>query len=579
MVKLLRLQQVAGGWVKTDDNQYHRVDSAKQNLLADTLDDIGPNEPVVVFCRFHADLDAVHEAAKSPGFESLELSGRRDELKRWQSGDAQVLAVQISAGGVGVDLTRARYSIYYSLSFSLGEYDQALSRVHRPGQTPRWTKEPLIFETDEDRGRAAAAVYRWQTMLRFNAANRGWAFDRLADLPRILRIPGTHNFKDPNAPKTVTVHAQADHRYNLSDFEEFLDNLGIPGPEAQEQVARSFNEPVSDNGLVVNLNAEIPAELIARWSEADMRFRNTWFRQRHDLKDQSQSGYDLALADFGIEAGLTEQQTINLIIQHRRMHGEKPRTRADYFERTLLRASQRNNGAARPPESTEPPADDNAKKECPRPRDPLAAKAALCEYISEVLGVRILRIVKITGKEPTYQLVLENAKVELNDVGKLLNQTSIRMAIAAVTNRLIRRLKPKQWDQLGQSLLDALTEEEGGPETQLEGAIRMYLEQYLTDVAFIPSVEGQPSNAIRRPTVIDGHVAINSADLQLFVNKTFLQNLSVKAVASMLSAIGAKNLRLRFAKNREQGRWLLPTDQFSPADYVVQCGEGGHREH
>lgn len=135
MVKLLRLQQVAGGWVKTDDGQYHRVDSAKQKLLADTLEDMGPNEPVVAFCRFHADLDAVHEAAKAAGYHSLELSGRRDELKLWQGGQAQVLAVQISAGGVGVDLTRARYSIYYSLSFSLGEYDQALSRVHRPGQT------------------------------------------------------------------------------------------------------------------------------------------------------------------------------------------------------------------------------------------------------------------------------------------------------------------------------------------------------------------------------------------------------------------------------------------------------------
>jgi SNF2 family DNA or RNA helicase len=135
MVKLLRLQQVAGGWVKTDDGQYHRVDSAKQKLLADTLEDIGPKEPVVAFCRFHADLDAVHEAAKVAGYQSLELSGRRDELKLWQDGQAQVLAVQISAGGVGVDLTRARYSIYYSLSFSLGEYDQALSRVHRPGQT------------------------------------------------------------------------------------------------------------------------------------------------------------------------------------------------------------------------------------------------------------------------------------------------------------------------------------------------------------------------------------------------------------------------------------------------------------
>lgn len=135
LVKLLRLQQVAGGWVKTDDGQLLRVDTAKQKLLADTLEDIGPDEPVVAFCRFHGDLDAVHEAAAANGQTSVELSGRRDELKAWQDGGAQILAVQISAGGVGIDLTRARYSIYYSLSFSLGEYDQALSRVHRPGQT------------------------------------------------------------------------------------------------------------------------------------------------------------------------------------------------------------------------------------------------------------------------------------------------------------------------------------------------------------------------------------------------------------------------------------------------------------
>jgi SNF2 family DNA or RNA helicase len=167
MVKLLRLQQVAGGWVKTDDGQHHRVDSAKEKLLADTLEDIGSNEPVVVFCRFHADLDAVHEAAKSAGYQSLELSGRRDELKRWQSGDAQVLAVQISAGGVGVDLTRARYSIYYSLSFSLGEYDQALSRVHRPGQTrpvehihlvARNTVDTKIMRALEKRAEVVSAI-------------------------------------------------------------------------------------------------------------------------------------------------------------------------------------------------------------------------------------------------------------------------------------------------------------------------------------------------------------------------------------------------------------------------------------
>ena len=135
LVKLLRLQQITGGCVPTDDGTTHRVDWSKQKLLADTLEDIGKDEPVVVFCRFHADLDAVHAACESNGYSSMELSGRRDELKRWQDGEAQVLAVQISAGGVGVDLTRARYSLFYSLSFSLGEYDQALARVHRPGQT------------------------------------------------------------------------------------------------------------------------------------------------------------------------------------------------------------------------------------------------------------------------------------------------------------------------------------------------------------------------------------------------------------------------------------------------------------
>ena len=167
MVKLLRLQQVAGGWVKTDDGQHHRVDSAKEKLLADTLEDIGSTEPVVVFCRFHADLDAVHDAAKEAGYASLELSGRRDELKRWQDGEAQVLAVQISAGGVGVDLTRARYSIYYSLSFSLGEYDQALSRVHRPGQTrpvehvhlvARNTVDTKIMRALEKRAEVVSAI-------------------------------------------------------------------------------------------------------------------------------------------------------------------------------------------------------------------------------------------------------------------------------------------------------------------------------------------------------------------------------------------------------------------------------------
>ena len=47
----------------------------------------------------------------------------------------------------------------------------------------------------------------------------------------------------------------------------------------------------------------VPQEILDGWLEQDMRFRNTWLRQRHDLKDQSNSGYDMALACFGVDAG------------------------------------------------------------------------------------------------------------------------------------------------------------------------------------------------------------------------------------------------------------------------------------
>jgi hypothetical protein len=36
---------------------------------------------------------------------------------------------------VGIDLSRAAYAFYYSLGFSLGDYEQSLARLRRPGQT------------------------------------------------------------------------------------------------------------------------------------------------------------------------------------------------------------------------------------------------------------------------------------------------------------------------------------------------------------------------------------------------------------------------------------------------------------
>ena len=139
LVKLLRLQQVAAGFVKMDDGETIDLCPAKPKLLTEMLGDIG-KEPVVVFTRFTHDLRLVEKACDDLERPYLEISGRRkdyDDWKRLTGHDklGPVLGVQIQAGGLGIDLTEARYALFYTMGFSLGDYQQAVARVHRPGQT------------------------------------------------------------------------------------------------------------------------------------------------------------------------------------------------------------------------------------------------------------------------------------------------------------------------------------------------------------------------------------------------------------------------------------------------------------
>ena len=135
LVKLLRLQQITSGYLVDDNGQDSTLGTDKQESLVELLDSLAADEPVAVFVRFKHDLAAVHAAAATAGRTSLEVSGARDELQAWQGGEATVLAVQIQSGGEGIDLTRAAYCVYYSIGYSLGDYEQSLARVHRPGQT------------------------------------------------------------------------------------------------------------------------------------------------------------------------------------------------------------------------------------------------------------------------------------------------------------------------------------------------------------------------------------------------------------------------------------------------------------
>lgn len=149
LTRILRLQQVTGGSVPTDDGVARSVCDAKRKLLVDTLEDLG-DEPVVIFCRFRADIAAAHAACEAAGVKSLELSGVADDLAAWQAGEAQALVVQVQSGSEGISLVRANVAIFYSISSSLKEYDQARSRIHRPGQARKCLYIYLAIENTID---------------------------------------------------------------------------------------------------------------------------------------------------------------------------------------------------------------------------------------------------------------------------------------------------------------------------------------------------------------------------------------------------------------------------------------------
>jgi hypothetical protein len=307
-------------------------------------------------------------------------------------------------------------------------------------------REPWIFESDDERKKASILSSRLQTLLHYNSMRKGWAFDRLSDLARVLRVPGTVNAKDPHNLKQVTVYSSTERRYNPSDFANYLDALLIPDADAEERTAQQFAERFANKPLVIDPHAGIPDDTLARWMEKDMRFRDTWNRQRHDLPDQSGSGYDMALACFAINNGLSDQQIVDLIVQHRRIHGEQRRTRLDYFQRTISKAANRIDstglrsvGAALAPPCphADPNSGEGTASSCDGSDDP-TMKAKLCDQISRLLGVRLIRLVKVPGKEPVFLMELEEGRIEF-DINKLLSQKSVSLALAGKWARSSRR--------------------------------------------------------------------------------------------------------------------------------------------
>ena len=146
----LRQQQILSGCIPiTDENEEVRptiINNDRREVLKELLSGLPKDEPVVIFAKFRCDFDQIKEVCTELERGYSEISGVEDTEKDWQNGKTSIVAVQYSSGSESIDLTRAHYCIYYSLTHSLALYLQSKKRIHRPGQEHTVTYYHIIAQ-------------------------------------------------------------------------------------------------------------------------------------------------------------------------------------------------------------------------------------------------------------------------------------------------------------------------------------------------------------------------------------------------------------------------------------------------
>ncbi len=157
LTRLLRLSQLTGGFLRGDEtDRVERVSSAKQETLSDIVDSAAQEGgKLVVIARFLPEIDAIKRMLESKSIEYSLITGavndRDEQVRRFQTDpDVTVFIGQIATAGLGITLTAADKMVFYSLDYSMSNFEQTKARIHRVGQRNPCTYIYLVADGTVD---------------------------------------------------------------------------------------------------------------------------------------------------------------------------------------------------------------------------------------------------------------------------------------------------------------------------------------------------------------------------------------------------------------------------------------------
>ena len=124
-----KLLQISNGSVYTDDHGVQMIHHEKVDALKEIIEESG-GQSILVFYGFRHDVQSIK--AEIP--EAVELEGK-ETLDDWNRGNIKVLLAHPASAGYGLNMQAGGHIVvWYGLTWSLEQYQQANARLYRQGQ-------------------------------------------------------------------------------------------------------------------------------------------------------------------------------------------------------------------------------------------------------------------------------------------------------------------------------------------------------------------------------------------------------------------------------------------------------------
>ena len=159
---LMKLRQVANGFVYNDAGEVDHLHSEKIDALKEVIEETG--SPIIVLYNFNHELEGLKKAFKNA------VVFDASKIEDWNAGKIPLMFLHPGSSGHGVNLQYGGHTmVAFSASFSQEQMSQAMARIDRQGQAHpvffhylmvRDSVDELIFETLQNKSHNQTSILK-----------------------------------------------------------------------------------------------------------------------------------------------------------------------------------------------------------------------------------------------------------------------------------------------------------------------------------------------------------------------------------------------------------------------------------